>query len=248
MAARRARGDPVRQIAVRNLHNQVIQEIGRLIVSGEIRPGELLPREETLAQSMAVSRTALREALKVLGSKGLIETRQKTGTRVRDPRYWNQLDADVLAWRCASMPTEDFVEKLVEMREIIEPAAAAAAARRRTPEQLARIKSANESMAAATDQNAWAKADLDFHERVLDAANNELMSPLFSVIDTALGAYLLLSAKTAVNFKYSLPRHFAVYDAIRLKRPESAREAMYGMIVDSRANIKGRGRARRSSG
>jgi len=248
MAARRAKGDPVRQIAVRNLHNQVIQEIGRLIVSGEIRPGELLPREETLAQRMAVSRTALREALKVLGSKGLIETRQKTGTRVREPRYWNQLDADVLAWRCASMPTEDFVEKLVEMREIIEPAAAAAAARRRTPEQLARIKSAYEGMAAAVDQNAWAKADLDFHERVLDAANNELMSPLFSVIDTALGAYLLLSAKTAVNFKYSLPRHFAVYDAIRLKRPESAREAMYGMIVDSRANIKGRGRARRSSG
>ena len=113
-------GGRVRQIAVRNLHNQVIQEIGRLIVSGEIKPGELLPREEALAQRMAVSRTALREALKVLGSKGLIETKQKTGSRVRDTRYWNQLDADILAWRCASMPTEDFVEKLVEMREIIE--------------------------------------------------------------------------------------------------------------------------------
>ena len=240
-------GGPVRQIAVRNLHNQVIQEIGRLIVSGEIKPGELLPREETLAQRMAVSRTALREALKVLGSKGLIETKQKTGSRVRDTRYWNQLDADILAWRCASMPTEDFVEKLVEMREIIEPAAAAAAARKRTPEQLARIKSAYEAMAASQDLDAWAKADLEFHERVLDAANNELMGSLFSVIDTALGAYFLLSAKTAVDFKYSLPRHFAVYDAIRLKRPESAREAMHGMIVDSRANIKGRGRARKSA-
>jgi len=239
-------GGPVRQIAVRNLHNQVIQEIGRLIVSGEIKPGELLPREETLAQRMAVSRTALREALKVLGSKGLIETKQKTGSRVRDTRYWNQLDADILAWRCASMPTEDFVEKLVEMREIIEPAAAAAAARKRTPEQLARIKTAYEAMAASKDLDAWAKADLEFHECVLDAANNELMGSLFSVIDTALGAYFLLSAKTAVDFKYSLPRHFAVFDAIRLKRPEQAREAMHGMIVDSRANIKGRGRARKS--
>jgi DNA-binding FadR family transcriptional regulator len=238
----------VKQIAVRNLYDQVIQAIGRMIVSGEIKPGELLPREEVLAQRMAVSRTALREGLKVLGSKGLIETRQKTGTRVREPRHWNQLDGDILAWRCASMPTEDFVEKLVEMREIIEPAAAAAAARRRSPEQLAKIKAAYEAMAAAMDQDAWAKADLDFHESVLDATNNELMASLFSVIDAALGAYFLLSAQTAADFKYSLPRHFDVYDAIRLKRPESAREAMLGMIEDSRANIKkGRGRTRKSA-
>lgn len=232
----------MRQIAVRNLHDQVIQVIGRQIVGGQIKPGELLPREEALAQRMAVSRTALREALKVLGSKGLIETRQKTGTRVRDPRHWNQLDADVLAWRCASMPTEDFVEKLVEMREIIEPAAAAAAAKRRTPEQLARIKAAYEAMAAADDLDAWAKADLSFHECVLDAANNELLGSLFAVIDTALGAYFLLSAQTAVNFNYSLPRHLAVCEAIRLKRADAAREAMLGMIKDSRANIRGRGR------
>lgn len=237
----------MKQIAVRTLHDQVTQQIGKMIVSGEIKPGDLLPREELLAQNMAVSRTALREGLKVLGSKGLIETRQKTGTRVREPRYWNQLDADILAWRCASMPTEDFVEKLVEMREIIEPAAAASAARRRSPEQLARIKAAYQAMADASDQAAWAKADLAFHECVLDATNNELVGSLFSVIDAALGAFFLLSAQTAADFKYSLPRHFDVYDAIRLKRPEAARAAMLGMIVDSRANIKGRGRARKST-
>ncbi|HEX2082485.1 MAG TPA: FadR/GntR family transcriptional regulator, partial [Xanthomonadaceae bacterium] len=168
----------MKAIAVRNLHGQVVQELGRGIVGGKWKPGELLPREEVLAQGMAISRTALRESLKVLASKGLIETRQKTGTRVRDRRFWNQLDADVLAWRCASMPTDDFVEKLVEMREIIEPAAAAAAARKRTPEQLARIKAAYEAMDAATDLDAWAKADLEFHECVLDAANNELMGSL----------------------------------------------------------------------
>ena len=216
-----------------------------MIVGGAIKPGELLPREEALAQRMAVSRTALREALKVLGSKGLIETKQKTGTRVRDPRHWNQLDADILAWRCASMPTEDFVEKLVEMREIIEPAAAAAAAKRRSPEQLACIKAAYEAMSTADDLDAWAKADLAFHECVLDAANNELLGSLFSVVDTALGAYFLLSARTAADFKYSLPRHFAVYDAIRLRRPQAARAAMQGMIEDSRTNIRGRRRARK---
>lgn len=238
----------MKAIAIRNLHDHVIQELGRQIVGGQIKPGDSLPREDALAQRMVISRTALREAMKVLASKGLIESRQKTGTRVRDPRFWNQLDPDILAWRCASMPTEDFVEKLVEMREIIEPAAAAAAAKRRSAAQLARLKVAYDAMAAAADLDAWAKADLDFHEQILDSANNELMASLFTVIDTALGAYFLLSAQKADNFKYSLPSHFAVYDAIRLRRPEVARKAMHGLIIDSRSNIRRRVRSKKNEG
>lgn len=228
----------VKPVVVRNLHGQVVQELGRLIVDGKIAPGENLPREELLAERMKVSRTALREAMKVLSAKGLIESRQKTGTRVRDTLHWNQLDADVLAWRCASMPTEDFVEKLVEMREVIEPAAAAAAARRRSDEQLARIEAAYEGMAAATDLEAWSEADLAFHEAVLRATHNELMTSLFSVIETALGSYFQLSASIAGNFRYSLPRHKAVLDAIRRHQPEVARQAMQKMVADSRSNIR----------
>jgi DNA-binding FadR family transcriptional regulator len=168
----------------------------------------------------------------------LIETKQKTGTRVREKRFWNQLDADVLGWRCASMPTDDFVEKLVEMREIIEPAAAAAAAKRRDATQLARLEAAYRAMEAAEELDAWAEADLAFHEAVLQATNNELMVSLFSVIETALGTYFLLSARTAANFKYSLPHHFSVYEAILRKQPEAARRAMLRMVSDSRTNIR----------
>jgi len=227
----------MRQIAVRSLHEQVIQALGQRIVSGELAPGEVLPREEVLAERMAVSRTVLREALKVLVAKGLLETRQKTGTRVRAAEFWKQLDADVLAWRCTLMPTGDFVQKLVEMREIIEPAAAAAAARRRTEGQLERIRAAYAAMAAAPDREAWTQADLEFHHSVLDATNNELLSSLFSVVETALGAYFTLSAEQAEEFKYSLPHHFSVYEAIRLQQPETARAVMLGMIGDSSANI-----------
>jgi DNA-binding FadR family transcriptional regulator len=228
----------VKPMAVRSLHNQVIHELGRLIVSGELAPGEGLPREELLAERMNVSRTALREAMKVLSAKGLIESRQKTGTRVRGTIHWNQLDADVLAWRCASMPTEDFVEKLVEMREIIEPAAAAAAARRRTAEQLERLAAAYEAMTASTDLDEWTEADLAFHEAMLHATNNELMVSLFSVVETALGTYFMLSARTASNFKYSLPHHKKVLDAIRRRQPEVARQAMTSMVAESRSNIR----------
>lgn len=222
----------------KNLHAQVIEDIGESIVGGAWRPGDALPGEAQLAEQMEVSRTVLREALKVLASKGLIETRQKTGMRVRDPRYWNHLDADVLNWRCAAMPTEDFVEKLVEMREIIEPAAVMAAARRREPAQLVAIAEALEAMEHAEDLDAWAEADLRFHEAVLAATNNELLSSLFAVIETALATFFVMSARTAKNFKYSLPHHRAVYEAIRRRRPNEAATAMHTMIADSRANMR----------
>src|SRR6201989_737231 len=122
--------------SARNLNARVIAEIGKSIVGGMLRPGDPLPGEAQLAARMEVSRTVLREALKVLAAKGLIETRQKTGMRVRDPAFWNHLDAHVLSWRCAAMATKALVEKRVEMREIIDPAAVMAAARRRSPEQL----------------------------------------------------------------------------------------------------------------
>ncbi|ODT96720.1 MAG: transcriptional regulator [Rhodanobacter sp. SCN 67-45] len=221
----------------RSLHGHVIRELGKRIVVGDLRPGDLLPREEDLAESMAVSRTALREALKVLSAKGLIESRPRVGTRVRATHFWNQLDADVLSWRCASMPTDDFIAKLVEMREIIEPAAAAAAARRRTAAQLAKVEQAYRQMEVARDSEAWAVADLGFHDALLQATGNELMISLFSVIESALGMFFVLSAQTAGDFSYSLPHHLKVLEAIRRKQPEVARKAMQNMIADSLANL-----------
>ena len=225
--------------SVRNRHSQIIQEIGRRIVGGELKPGDVLMREESMAQHMSISRTALRKSMRVLASKGLIETRQKTGTRVREARYWSHLDPDILAWRCETLPTQDFIDKLSEMREIIEPAAAAAAAGRRSASQLARILSAYQSMEAANNMDEWATADLEFHESVLAATNNELMTSLFSVIETALGTYFLISAREAAkDFKYSLPRHLAIYEAIKRKDRDSARQSMLDMIADSRDNIR----------
>lgn len=237
----------MRAATTRNLHGHVIQELGVRIVSGALRPGEALPREEVLAEQMAVSRTALREAMRVLSAKGLIEARPKVGTRVREERYWQQLDADVLAWRCASMPTADFVQKLAEMREIFEPAAAALAARRCDASQFGHIEQAYQAMEAARNSDEWAVADLAFHEAVLLATNNELMISLFSVVETALGSYFVLSARKTSDFKYSLPYHRKVYEAIRKHQPEVARRAMQQMIVDSRAHITGKNRSRKAA-
>lgn len=232
--ARRATMGPIH---TRNLHGQVVQELGRRIVDGRLKPGTILPREATLAEQMEVSRTSLREAMKVLSAKGLVEARPKIGTRVLEPRYWNQLDPDVLAWRCQSMPTVDFVQKLVEMRDIIEPAAAAAAARHREDAHLQQLRQALDAMAAADDRTSWTRADVDFHEAVLQATGNELLISLFAVIETAMSSYFTLSAESAVDFKYSLPQHEKVFEAIRERQPDVARQAMQRIIADSRASM-----------
>ncbi|MET3653581.1 FadR/GntR family transcriptional regulator [Dyella japonica] len=226
----------------RSLYDLVVHELGQRIIGGSLKPGELLPREELLAEQLKVSRTALREGMKVLSAKGLVESRTKVGTRVRDARAWQQLDADVLAWRCELMPTEDFVRKLAEMRELVEPGAAAAAAKQRTYEQLRHIDEAYAAMDAAVDLEAWAAADLAFHEAVLNATNNELMISLFTVIESALSTFFVLSARTAKNFKAALPAHGKVLEAIRRSDPEAARLAMLAVVEESRANMQ-KGRA-----
>jgi DNA-binding FadR family transcriptional regulator len=223
--------------AARNLHGHVVQMLGQRIIRGELKPGTVLPPEAAMALEMDVSRTSLREAMKVLSAKGLVAARPKVGTRVREAHFWNQLDADVLAWRCSSMPTDDFVQKLSEMREIIEPAAAASAANHRTTTHLHRMQTAFDAMEAAPNAEAWTTADLDFHEAILAATGNELLISLFSVIETALSSYFIMSARTAKNFKYSLPQHKEVLLAIKAKRPDAAHKAMLKVISDTRANL-----------
>ena len=228
----------------RNLRDHLTNELGRWIVSGQLQIGQVLPREPILAAELNVSRTVLREALKVLVSKGLVESRPKVGTRVRNQRHWHLLDPDVLAWRCEVMPTDDFVQKLVEMREILEPAAAAAAAKRCTAEQLSRLDDAYVSMANAGSLEDWTSADLAFHEAMLEATNNELMISLFALIEASMRTFFSLSAKVAQDFRYSLPHHKKVLECIRNRKPVGARNAMRTLISDARDNIV-RGKSRK---
>src|SRR5690349_8565847 len=122
----------------RGLHGAVVHEIGVRIVDGQLKPGETLPDNGFVGEA-EVSRTVVREAIKVLAAKGLVESRPKVGTRVRPRRDWNLLDPDVLAWRYEAGPDEGFLEEISEVRGVIEPAAAALAAERSTADEAAAI-------------------------------------------------------------------------------------------------------------
>ena len=232
---------PARAIAStysgRNLHGQVVHELGRRIVGGTCAPGEVLPNEEELCRELGVSRTALRESVKVLAAKGLVESRPRIGTRVRASESWNLLDPDVLAWRCATLPDAHFVLQLNEMREIIEPASAALAARNRTQAQLRHIEDAFAAMAAAENIDEWVDADLDFHTAILTATNNPLLRPLAAMIGSALESLLGLSARKAGNFKIALPDHGRVLDAIRAQDGPAAQQHMTKLLGDTRGRL-----------
>ena len=218
----------------RNLHGHVVHELGLRIVRGEYAPGSSLPHPDILGASMEVTATTIREAVKVLVGKGLVESRAKVGTRVRAQQFWNSLDPDVLEWRCNSMPTHDFVRNLMEMREIIEPAAAGLAALNRTKPQMVIIDDVYRAMEKSNDVDDYAIADLHFHQAVLHATNNALLVPLSHVIATALQTFFFMAARTSKRFKYSLPQHLEVVKAIRSGNANAARQAMLDILLDNR--------------
>jgi DNA-binding FadR family transcriptional regulator len=222
----------------RNLHGQVVNELGRRVVGGVYPAGALLPNEEQLRQGLAVSRTALREAVKVLAAKGLLESRPRIGTRVRDKSVWNLLDPDILAWRCATGADAEFLRHLTELREIIEPAAAGLAAASRNTIQLADIAAALRAMETAPNIAAWVEADLQFHTAILKATNNPLLMPLAAIIGSALGTLLSITARGTDDFKHGLADHQKVFSAIESGDAQSALHRMAGLLADTRTLIK----------
>lgn len=186
-----------------------------------------------------VSRTVLREAVRTLTSKGLVESRPKVGTRVRPRNAWNLLDADLLDWYSQVAPPLAFALKLQEMREMVEPYAAELAARAHTVATLSALERAHCAMVDSRNVDEWVRADLRFHLGILEACSNELLMPLGPVIERTLGAQLLLNAKRADIFNASLAEHTAVFDAIRVRDAQRARRTMAELLGVTRQRIEG---------
>ncbi|MFK4440029.1 DNA-binding FadR family transcriptional regulator [Caballeronia udeis] len=222
-----------------DLHGRVAYELGTEILRGDFPPASTLPREAELMERFGVSRTVLREALRTLTSKGLIESRPKIGTRVRPQQAWNLLDADVLEWYSRVAKPLQFAIKLQEMREMIEPYAAALAAANHDDAALARLSQAHQAMLEARNVDEWVRADLRFHLSVLNACSNELLVPLGTLIERTLEAQLRLNARRAEVFNASMAEHTAVFDAIVARNSAAARDAMGGLLGVTRARIEG---------
>jgi DNA-binding FadR family transcriptional regulator len=230
---------PGRTAIQRDLHGRVAYLLATAILRGDYAPESILPREAELMESFGVSRTVLREALRTLTSKGLIESRPRVGTRVRTRAAWNLLDADLLDWYSRVAPPLDFALKLQEMREMIEPYAAGLAAGSYGDETFSALDAAHASMVKARNVDEWVRADLAFHLSVLAACSNELLIPLGTLIERTLEAQLRLNAKRADVFNASLDEHTAVFEAIRSRDARRARQAMASLLGVTRQRIEG---------
>lgn len=229
---------PFRRVAPprkRNLFAHVVEEIGSGIVRGVYRPGEVLPAEGELGRALGASRPVVREAVKSLAAKGLVESRTRTGTRVLAPTHWNLLDLDVLGWRYAAMPRMQFFRELFEIRRMIEPQAAALAAERATEADIAALASAMEDMKVATG-DAEIEADLRFHRGILTGAHNELVVQMGGVIGVGLLTSFRISPE---SFAVFLKLHERVFEGIRDRRPDAARAAMDELLLETRRFLEG---------
>ena len=219
------------------MHGRIVRELGLRILSGDLAPGDRLPNEGELIARYQVSRPVLREAVRVLVAKGLVVSRQRAGSVVRPRNEWHLLDPDVLYWMIQTKPTGDFVDVLMTVRRVFEPAMAALAARAATEEQLAAIAEAYAGMVAAGDKEALLEPDLAFHRRIAEATNNDLLAYIGNMLSLALRESIKLSSRLENTHELSLPRHKAILTALQNRDALAARQATLVQLEETVSDL-----------
>ncbi len=213
------------------LHGTIARDLGVLIVSGKYQPGEILNGEIDASDRLRVSRSAYREAVRILAAKGLVESKPKVGTRVSQPEHWHLLDPDVLAWIFEFEPDEALLKSLFELRRIVEPQAAALAAKRRTEAHLHAMTEALEGMAGHTlASEAGRLADQAFHAALLNASGNPFLVSLTSGVGAAVSWTTIFKQRVGPLVRDPLPDHRRVYEAIKASDPVAAQRAMESLV------------------
>ena len=197
------------------LSNLISQQLGVNIVRGLYAAGETLPTEITLAKHWNISRSAVREGICVLTSKGLVETRTKAGTIVTERSRWSLLDPLILSWMRLSDPDQSFIRALLELRYTIEPHAAALAAKRRSAEDVDDLRRCLDIIRShGRTEEAARRADLQFHTTILKAAKNETFIPLIDAIETSIAWSQTYRAARNIVMQSSADSYHQIIEAI----------------------------------
>ncbi|MDI2099522.1 FadR/GntR family transcriptional regulator [Ruicaihuangia caeni] len=211
-----------------SLHNRVVDSLGRRIAEGELAAGTVM-RAESLERELGVSRSVVREAIRVLQSIGLVESVKRVGVRVLPMAEWNVFDPQLIGWRLAGSGQGAQLRSLTELRSAIEPMAAelaASVAPQDISAELMAVAARMRSIGRAGDLDAFLELDIHYHRLVLRASGNEM----FAKLDEAIGA--VLTGRTELGLMPTHPHedalqlHVDVADAIQGGHPMRAREAM----------------------
>ncbi len=220
-------------------HAEVARTLGIDIIAGRYPEGMKLPGDTELLRLFGVSRPVLRESVKTLVAKGLLSTKAKVGTVVRERSAWNMFDADVLAWHLEDSIDSRFLLDLAEIRLAVEPRSAALAAQRCSKAHIAEMQCSIEQMRREkSNPVGFAEGDLSFHIAVADASGNPFMRSMGGVIQAALRASFLRSAPVSEHERdIAIDAHERIVAAIENKNPEAASAAMANVVLDGIARL-----------
>ena len=222
----------------RGLHGRVLDTLGPEITAGEYPPGSVL-RTDELAQRFDVSRSVMREAVRVLESMYLVESRRRVGVTVRPKSEWNVYDPQVIRWRLAGADRPGQFRSLTVLRSAIEPVAAGLAARHATAEQCAELTECALGMVAHSRGHkleGYLLHDVAFHRVVLAASGNEMFARLGDVVAE------VLTGRTQHDVMFEDPDpaavtlHVQVAEAVRegdaVRAEELTREITVGALQE----------------
>lgn len=213
------------------LHGTIARDIGIAIMSGRYKPGDLLTGEIASSEILEVSRTAYREAIRILAAKELVVSKPKVGTKVNAKSNWHILDPDVLAWAFEAGPDLDMLNSLFELRDVVELAAAGFAALRRSDAQLKTMRQAVEGMKRHTlATEAGRQADIDFHETLLQATGNPFIISMVDGFSAAIITTTMFKQRDHPLRRDPIPDHLHVLEAIANKNSPKAQAAMRELI------------------
>lgn len=213
------------------VRRNVTVSIAQDIFADRYAAGSPLPRENDLCDLYGVSRTVIRESLKVLESKGMVRGKPRIGTTVCDKDEWNILDGDVLEWMGPAIKDFDLLGCILEARRTIEPAAAELAAERASTQEIADLESAWRQMRdSANDPERFTEADMKYHTLLLNGSHNQVFRRLSSAIHAALH-YALHASNVAVESREdAVIVHGELVEALRLRDKARARDCSNRML------------------
>lgn len=217
----------------RGLHGQLVQQLGQMIVSGDLGADRPLVPEE-IGQRFEVSRTVVRESLRVLEAKGLVSARPNVGTRVRPVSDWNLLDPDIIEWRAFGPQREDQRRELCELRWTIEPLAARLAAghgREDVQQRLADMAEIMGHALAQGDSLTFSRADSEFHSLLLQVAGNRMLEHLAGIVSSALHVSGAQSGGCDRPTEAGVGHHLRIVDAVGAGDAAGAEAAMRQLLV-----------------
>ncbi len=221
----------------RRLYEYVEEELGVKIIQGIYLPGDALPNEDGLCREFEVSRGVIREAVKVLTTKGLVRPRPKIGTQVQPRSQWNLFDADVLQWMLRTGPQPEFLKKITEVRSIIESEAAGMAARKATRAEVETILELYSRLKSMLDNDAtfsyeaYLELDMQFHLAILEASHNEILASLGHAMRLAVHTARQADTRDLAGQQDSLPLHKAMARAIADGDSDAAYQAASDMLT-----------------